>query len=141
MSGLAGLRERSFGAAWSRSRVFLQSVRPCGCTDVFLGDRWGRADAAGDALVQVAQREFNRVELLPRIQHIVDNRFMDTKPPRRYPITCEFDRETHKATYWVAGKILTVATRRGGNSKKVGTMEPEVLARQLLLELVKAGKA
>ncbi|MBK7765610.1 MAG: hypothetical protein IPI44_05585 [Sulfuritalea sp.] len=89
----------------------------------------------------MAQREANRVELLPRIQQIVDNRFMDTKPPARHPITCEFDGETHKATYWVAGKILTVATRKGGNSKQVGTMEPEVLARQLLLELVKAGKA
>ena len=116
-------------------------VRPCGCTDVSLGDRRSGPDAAGDALVQVAQREANRVELLPRIQQIVDNRFMDTKPPARHPITCEFDGETHKATYWVAGKILTVATRKAGNSKQVGTMEPEVLARQLLLELVKAGKA
>ena len=66
---------------------------------------------------------------------------MDTKPPSRHPIICEFDGETHKATYWVAGKILTVATRKGGHSKQVGTMEPEVLAKQLLLELVKAGKA
>ena len=33
LSGLAGLRERGFGAARSRSRVFLQSVQPCGCTD------------------------------------------------------------------------------------------------------------
>lgn len=92
-------------------------------------------------LVWVVGREADIVELMPRIQHIVHNRCMDTKPPTRHPITCEFDGETHKATYWVAGKILTVATRRGGNSKKVGTMEPEVLARQLLLELVKAGKA
>lgn len=85
--------------------------------------------------------EADIVQVMPRFQHIVDNRFMDTKPPRRHPITCEFDGEKHKATYWVAGKILTVATGRGGNSKQVGTMEPEVLARQLLLELVKAGKA
>lgn len=92
-------------------------------------------------LVQVAGREVGIVELMPRFQHIVDNRCMDTKPVTRHPITCEIDGETHKATYWVAGKILTVATGRGGNSKQVGTMEPEVLAKQLLLELVKAGRA
>ncbi len=66
---------------------------------------------------------------------------MDTKPPSRHPVTCDYDGETHKATYWVAGKILTVATRWGGNSRQVGTIEPEALAKQLLLELVKAGKA
>lgn len=88
----------------------------------------------------VAGGEADIVELMPRIRHIVHNSFMDRKPLPRYPVTCEFDGETHKATYWVAGKILTVATGKGGKSKQVGTMEPEVLARQLLLELVKAGK-
>lgn len=92
-------------------------------------------------LAWVAGGEADIFELMPRIRHIVDNRFMDTKPPARHPVTCEVDGETHKATYWVAGKILTVAARRGGSSKQVGTMEPEVLAKQLLLELVKAGKA
>ena len=65
---------------------------------------------------------------------------MDTAPPRRHPITCEFEGKTHKGTYWVAGKILTVATGGGGKSKQVGTMRPRELAMQLLLELVKAGK-
>jgi hypothetical protein len=142
LSGVAGLRERGFGAAWSRSRVFLQSVRPCGCTDVFC---WGVAGAGlvlpATGLEFVAGGEADIVELMLRFQHIVHNSFMDTKPATRHPITCEFGGETHKATYWVAGKILTVATGRGGKSKQVGTMEPEVLARQLLLELVKAGKA
>ncbi len=91
-------------------------------------------------LIKVAHREVDIGELMPRIQHIVHNPFMDTKRPPRHPVTCDYDGETHKASYWVAGKILTVATRRGGNSKQVGTMEPEVLARQLLLELVEAGK-
>ncbi|MBI5898672.1 MAG: hypothetical protein HZB40_05560 [Rhodocyclales bacterium] len=59
----------------------------------------------------------------------------------RYPITCETDGKTHKGTYWVAGKILTVSTGLGGKSKQVGTIGPEALAKQLLLELVKAGKA
>ena len=75
------------------------------------------------------------------IEHIVHNRCMETKPLPRYPITCETDGKTHKGTYWVAGKILTVSTGLGGKSKQVGTTEPEALAKQLLLELVKAGKA
>lgn len=68
---------------------------------------------------------------------------MDTRtnPPPRHPVTCEFEGKTHKGTYWVAGKILTVATGLGGKSKQVGTMEPEELAKKLLLELVEAGKA
>jgi hypothetical protein len=66
---------------------------------------------------------------------------MDVKPLPRYMITCETDGKTHKGTYWVAGKILTVSTGLGGKSKQVGTTEPEALAKQLLLELVKAGKA
>jgi hypothetical protein len=59
----------------------------------------------------------------------------------RHPIACEFDGKTYTGTYWIAGKILTVATGAGGTSKQVGTIEPEVLARRLLLDLVKAGKA
>ena len=69
------------------------------------------------------------------------NSTMDNDPPVRHPIACEIDGKTHKGTYWVAGKILTVATGGGGKSKQVGTMEPEALAMQLLRELVKAGKA
>jgi hypothetical protein len=65
---------------------------------------------------------------------------MDTTSPPRHPVTCEFDSKVHKGTYWVAGKILTVATGGGGKSKQVGSMQPEVLARELLLELVKTGK-
>lgn len=66
---------------------------------------------------------------------------MRDTPPPRHPITCEHAGKTHKGTYWVAGKILTVATGGGGKSKQVGTMVPEELAKQLLLELVLAGKA
>jgi hypothetical protein len=65
---------------------------------------------------------------------------MNNTPPRRHPGTCEFEGKTHKGIYWVAGKILTVATGGGGRSRQVGTMEPQELAMQLLLELVKAGK-
>ncbi len=66
---------------------------------------------------------------------------INNDPPVRHPITCEIDGVTHKGTYWVAGKILTVSTGGGGKSKQVGTTEPEALAKQLLLDLVKAGKA
>ncbi len=76
-----------------------------------------------------------------RSEHIVHNHSVDTKPLPRYPINCEIDGKTHKGTYWVAGKILTVSTGLGGKSKQVGTTEPEALAKQLLLELAKAGKA
>jgi hypothetical protein len=75
----------------------------------------------------------------PRL--LVHNPAMNHSTPPRHPITCEVNRKTYKGTYWVAGKILTVATGGGGKSKQVGTMEPEALAKQLLLELVNAGKA
>jgi hypothetical protein len=41
----------------------------------------------------------------------------------------------------VAGKILTVSTGSGGKSRQVGTTPVEVLAKQLLQELAKEGKA
>lgn len=66
---------------------------------------------------------------------------MDRIPLPRHPITCEVAGKLHKGTYWVAGKILTVATGGGGKSKQVGTSEPDALATRLLLELVKEGKA
>lgn len=69
----------------------------------------------------------------------VHNRAMEQQPPR-HSITCEFDGRTHKGTYWVAGKILTVATGGGGKSTQVGAAEVEALAMKLLLDLVKAGK-
>lgn len=49
---------------------------------------------------------------------------MEREPPPRHPITCEFEGKTYKGTYWVAGKILTVVTGRGGKRKQVGTTEP-----------------
>ncbi len=66
---------------------------------------------------------------------------MKDTPPPRHPVSCELQGKTHKGTYWVAGKILIVATGRGGKSRQVGTTEPQELAMQLLLELVKTGKA
>ena len=66
---------------------------------------------------------------------------MNRPPPPRHPISCEIEGKSYKGTYWVAGKILTVATGGGGKSKQVGMMEPEALAKQLLRDLVNAGKA
>ena len=65
---------------------------------------------------------------------------MDNDPPR-YPVTCEIDGKTYRGTYWVAGKILTVSTGKGGKSKQVGSMPTETLAEQLLRALVEEGKA
>jgi hypothetical protein len=41
----------------------------------------------------------------------------------------------------VAGKILTVATGLGGKRKQAGANPPEILAKQLLEESAKQGKA
>ena len=59
----------------------------------------------------------------------------------RIPVTCEVDGKTHRGTYWVAGKILTVSTGMGGKSKQVGSDSPQALAQQLLQQLAKEGKA
>ena len=61
--------------------------------------------------------------------------------PQRYTVTCEIDGKTYQGTYWIAGKIMTVATGLGGKSTQVGVMPPEELAKRLLAELVKLGKA
>ncbi|RTL51446.1 MAG: hypothetical protein EKK46_11835 [Rhodocyclaceae bacterium] len=63
------------------------------------------------------------------------------QPPQRHPVTCNIDGKTYQGTYWVAGKILTVATGKGGKSRQVGAMAPEALAKQLLGDLAKDGKA
>jgi hypothetical protein len=65
---------------------------------------------------------------------------MDQSPPR-YRVTCEIDGKAHHGTYWVAGKILTVSTGMGGKSTQVGRTPPETLAKQLLQNLAKEGKA
>ena len=77
---------------------------------------------------------------MPRMQGILHNRSMDIKPALRHAITFELDGKTYKGAYWLAGQILAVSADRGGKSRQIGTTEPEALATQLLLELVKAGK-
>ena len=63
------------------------------------------------------------------------------KYPLRYPVTCDVDGKTHHGTYWVAGKIMTVSTGMGGKSTQVGSTTNELLAKRLLGEMVKEGKA
>ena len=65
---------------------------------------------------------------------------MDQSPPR-HPVTIEIEGKTYKGNYWIAGKILTVSTSRGGKSRQVGTMPAEELAAELLLRLAQEGKA
>lgn len=59
----------------------------------------------------------------------------------RHTVTTEIDGKAHRGTYWVAGKILTVSTGSGGKSRQLGSTPVEVLAKQLLQELAKEGKA
>ena len=61
--------------------------------------------------------------------------------PTRHPITCELEGKAYRVKYWIAGKIMTVATGLGGKSRQVGSVEPEALAKHLLGELARAGKA
>lgn len=65
---------------------------------------------------------------------------MNTNYPR-HPFTVEIDGKTYQGTYWVAGKILTVATGSGGKSRQVGDKDPETVAKLLLGELAEVGKA
>ena len=60
--------------------------------------------------------------------------------PPRAVVSCEFNGKTLYGVYWIAGKILTVATGKGDKSRQVGDMETEALAKQLLTDLAKAGK-
>jgi hypothetical protein len=60
--------------------------------------------------------------------------------PTHHPITCEIDGKTYRGNYWIAGKILVVSTGMGGKSKQVGSTPAEILAEQLLRDLVKEGK-
>ena len=64
-----------------------------------------------------------------------------TKEPQRHRVSCEIDGKTHQGNYWVAGKILVVSTAKGGKSTQLGDMSAEALAKRLLQELAKAGKA
>ena len=64
-----------------------------------------------------------------------------TKEPQRHTVTCEIDGKTYRGNYWIAGKILVVSTGMGGKSKQVGSTSAEILAEQLLRDLVKEGKA
>jgi len=65
---------------------------------------------------------------------------MDTTQSRN-PVTCNLDGKTYRGTYWVAGKILTVATGRGGKSRQVGAKPAALLAAKLLQQLAQEGKA
>ena len=74
--------------------------------------------------------------------NFIDGRhYMMDKNPLRYPVTCEIDGKAHRGMYWIAGTILTVATGMGGKSTQVGSTPAEALAKRLLQDLAKEGKA
>ena len=67
---------------------------------------------------------------------------MPTYPtPVRHHLSLDLDGKQHQATYWVAGKILTVTNGKGSKSKQTGEMEHGLLARQLLSDLVRPVEA
>ncbi len=78
-----------------------------------------------------------RVAALPAFQP--GGYAMDQTLPR-YQVICEIDGKTHRGTYWIAGKILTVSTGMGGKSRQVGSTPAEILAQELLRDLAKEGK-
>lgn len=80
-----------------------------------------------------------KIQPIPQRSKILSRPMNSTHP--RHPVTCDVDGKTYQGTYWVAGKILTVATGLGGKSRQVGSTPPEALAKQLLENLAKAGKA
>ena len=59
--------------------------------------------------------------------------------PSRQSVSINLDGKVHNGTYWVAGKIITVTNGKMANSTQTGKVEPESLAKQMLLDLVKAG--
>lgn len=63
------------------------------------------------------------------------------KEPTRYPISIKVEGKTYRGRYWIAGKILVVSTMKGGKSKQLGSNSGETLAKQLLQDLAKEGKA
>lgn len=65
---------------------------------------------------------------------------MDDKPPR-YPVSCEYEGRILRGTWWIAGRIMTVATGQGGRSALVAPMPAEEQAKALLRELARSGKA
>ena len=77
------------------------------------------------------QRVRQLIMISPKVEHV----------PVRHPITCEVDGRTYSGKYWVAGKILIVATGLGGKSNLCRKIPEEIQARQLLLELAMEGKA
>lgn len=104
-----------------------------------------QARSAGDQIqVENNPSQSNQQQAI-RVVHfsnfIDGSHYMMDKNPLRYPVTCEIDGKAHRGTYWIAGKILTVATGMGGKSTQVGSTPAEALAKRLLQDLAKEGKA
>ena len=56
-------------------------------------------------------------------------------------ISTDVDGQSFSGNYWIAGKILVVSTAKGGASHQLGTSQPEALAKKLLRQLGREGKA
>jgi hypothetical protein len=63
------------------------------------------------------------------------------KEPTHHSVSCTHEGRTYRGNYWVAGKILVVSTMKGGRSRQLGAKPADALAKLLLQELAKEGKA
>ena len=82
-----------------------------------------------------------RVDVAGFSNSAADRNYLMDDIPSRKPVTCEIGGKTYRGTYWVAGKILTVSTGRGGKSKQAGSASHLALAQRLLGQLAAEGKA
>ena len=62
-------------------------------------------------------------------------------PPAPHPTSIVIDVKAYTGTYTVAAKIITVSTGMGSKTTQVGGASAVFLARKLLGELVREGKA
>lgn len=56
-------------------------------------------------------------------------------------VTVEANGKTYTASYAVERKIITVSTPNGSKATQLGNLSPEHLAKMLLKELIREGKA
>ncbi len=62
-------------------------------------------------------------------------------PPRPVPVSIEVNGRTYNGVYTVDGSIISVSSAIGSKRTQIGGSSPKNLARVMLSELVREGKA
>jgi hypothetical protein len=57
------------------------------------------------------------------------------------PVTVEVGGRTYTGSYEVSGRVITVRTAHGSRATQVGGTPPDTMAKMLLRELIREGKA